>query len=84
MTRRKICLRLDRTVGEALEYLRRRDLDKIGAYYVYVVDQADHLDGVINLRALVTASRSAPLHQVVERPVVSVRPRPTRRRRLAS
>jgi magnesium transporter len=72
MTRRKICLRPDRTVGEALEYLRRCDLDKIGAYYVYVVDHADHLDGVINLRALVTASRSAPLHQVIERPVVSV------------
>lgn len=72
MTRRIICLRVDQTVGEAIEYLRQSDLERPGAYYLYVTDPSERLEGVVDLRALVAASATTILDQVIERSVVTV------------
>jgi magnesium transporter len=61
------------TVEEALERLRKQAPDKETIYYVYVVDDHRRLKGVVSLRDLILASRRAPLVDILETQVVSVR-----------
>ena len=61
------------TAGEAIETLRRLH-DELGSnlMYVYVVDDADRLIGVVSFRDLVFARPGAGLEEVMEPHVVSV------------
>lgn len=58
------------SVGEALERLRRRPQHAL--YYVYVVDDAQKLVGVVNLRELMEARPDQPVGLRAVRPVESL------------
>ncbi len=61
------------TVEEALDRLRLQAPDTETIYYVYVVDDHRRLLGVVSLRDLILASRRAPIVDLMEKQVVSVR-----------
>lgn len=61
------------TVREALEKLRQQAPDHETIYYVYIVDEQRHLQGIITLRQLILAKPLQKLADVMRRSVVSVR-----------
>jgi magnesium transporter len=60
-------------VGEALNRLRQQAPDSETIYYVFVVDDARHLHGVITLRELILARPNVQLADVMRREVIAVR-----------
>ncbi|MGE3409790.1 MAG: magnesium transporter, partial [Pirellulales bacterium] len=60
------------TVNQALDELRRQKEDHETIYYLYVVDEGDHLRGLISLRELVFAQPNARIGALMERAVVQV------------
>ncbi|MDQ7029588.1 MAG: magnesium transporter [Ardenticatenia bacterium] len=73
MTQDVVRLRRRWTVEETLDYLRHLDRSAETIYYLYVVDDSDHLVGVVPLRALVTAPPEATIGQIMTPNVISVR-----------
>src|SRR5262245_54435214 len=61
------------TVEDALERLRKQAPDAETIYYVYIVDEHRHLQGVVSLRDLILAPRRAIVSDIMEERVVSVR-----------
>jgi magnesium transporter len=61
------------TAREALERLRQQAPDRETIYYVFVVDDNRHLQGIITLRELILARPNAILSTLMRRDVVSVR-----------
>ena len=53
-------LRPDSTVDVAISYLRKEAPSVVQMYYAYVLDQAQHLLGVVSLRQLITADPGKP------------------------
>ncbi|HEV8573742.1 MAG TPA: magnesium transporter [Dehalococcoidia bacterium] len=74
MTRGYVALHKDMSVGEAVNFLRARKPLAEEAYYLYVLDTANHLEGVVNLRELVVSDPETRIEDVMTRDVVSVRP----------
>lgn len=69
-------VRPDMTVDEAIAYLRRqamRDADVETIYYVYVLDGAQKLLGVVSFRELFSARGDRRVHEVMNTDFVSVR-----------
>jgi magnesium transporter len=60
------------TVDQAMQELRRQAEELETIYYLYVVDQGDHLRGLVSLRQLVLARPETPINDIMERAVVSV------------
>ena len=60
------------SVGEALEQLRALAPSAETIYYIYVLDTAGTLVGVLSLRALITEVSATPISQVMLRRPVSV------------
>lgn len=60
------------TVSEALSRLRQQAPDSETIYYVFVVNEARHLHGVITLRELILARPNALLSDVMRRDVIAV------------
>ncbi|MCD5390845.1 magnesium transporter [candidate division NPL-UPA2 bacterium] len=58
------------TVEEAIERLRRSDIEAIS--YTYVVDGEGHLMGVLSLRELITAPAQAQLKEIMDSEVIRV------------
>jgi magnesium transporter len=61
------------TVAEALDRLRLQAPDKETIYYVFILNDQRQLLGVISLRDLILAPRSAVLHDIMETKLVTVR-----------
>lgn len=61
------------TASEALSRLRQQAPDSETIYYVFVVNEARHLHGVITLRELIMARPNAMLADVMRRDPISVR-----------
>ena len=59
------------SVGEALSRLRQQAPDRETIYYVFVVDEARHLHGVITLRELILARPGVALVDVMRRDLIS-------------
>ena len=59
------------SVGEALNRLRQQAPDRETIYYVFMLDEARHLRGVITLRELILARPGASLADVMRRDLVS-------------
>lgn len=74
MTRGYVALHKDMTVSEAMTYLRARKPLAEEAYYLYVLDEGNHLEGVVNLRQLIVSDPEMKLEDVMTRDVISVRP----------
>jgi magnesium transporter len=60
------------TVSQAMAELRRQAEELETVYYLYVVDEGDHLRGLVSLRQLVLALPDTPINDIMERAVVSV------------
>ena len=66
-------LRPDMTVDAAISYLRRQREEQVETiYYAYVLDNQQHLKGVVSLRELVTAPPLKQVREVMNSDVISV------------
>ena len=74
MTRGYVALHKDMTAGEAITYLRARQPLAEEAYYLFVLDAGNRLQGVVNLRQLIVAEPETKIESVMTRDVVSVQP----------
>ena len=72
MTTEIAALPLGLTTGEAIERIRQLREEYEDLSYVYVVDDQDHLKGVISFRDLVFRRPGAPLADVMVRDPISV------------
>jgi magnesium transporter len=74
MTRGYVALHKDMTVEEAVAFLRATKPLAEEAYYLYVLDGQNRLQGVVNLRQLVVSAPPTRLEDVMVTDVVSVAP----------
>jgi magnesium transporter len=74
MTRGYVALHKDMTVAEAMNFLRSSKPLAEEAYYLYVLDATDHLEGTVSLRQLVVSNPETRLEEIMTREVVSVSP----------
>lgn len=72
MTTEFVVIREDYTVKEAYEHLKNSALDAETIYYVYVVDNHNHLKGVISLRDLIVNEDDQLISNLVNPRVISV------------
>lgn len=64
MTTEFITVRVDQTVGEALEQLRQQAEYVVTIYYVFVVDSADTIVKVVSLKQLLIARKNRPVGEI--------------------
>jgi magnesium transporter len=74
MSPEHVALPADITVHEAIERLRRVAAEAETIYYVYVVNEAGRLLGVLSLRDLVFAKPSTRVREIMRPEVVTLRP----------
>ncbi len=74
MTRGYVALHKDMTVSEAMAFLRLSKPLAEEAYYLYVLDARNRLQGIVNLRQLVVSSPETRIEDAMTREVISVRP----------
>jgi magnesium transporter len=74
MTRGFVALHGDMSAQDAINYLRLRKPDVEEAYYLYVLDAQNHVQGVVSLRELVVASSDTPVREIMRGEVISVGP----------
>lgn len=72
MTTEVLSLSQDLTVDEALAYLRQHSAHLEMVYYLYIVDDEQHLVGVVSLRELVVAQQGTLLKDLMDRDVIKV------------
>ncbi|MBI3943395.1 MAG: magnesium transporter [Chloroflexi bacterium] len=65
-------LRADMTVENALQFLRQLAPDAEVAYYLYVLDDAQHLVGVVGLRELIISDPRRKIGEIMNSNVLSV------------
>ncbi len=73
MTTEVLSLSQDKTVEEALTFLRQHSSHLEMVYYLYIVDDEHHLKGVVSIRQLVTADPKTLMHVLMDTDVISVR-----------
>jgi len=61
------------TAAEAIERLRELEPDAESVYYVYVIDEEEHLLGVLSLRDLIVAKPETKIRDFMIKNVISVR-----------
>jgi len=61
------------TVGEAFDRLHEQAPDSETIYYIYILDENRRLDGIVSLRQLIQARRTAKLSDIMRRDIISVR-----------
>jgi len=76
MTTEYATIPLGLTVGEALDYLRKSPAaeEDEALYYVYVVDEAQKLHGVVTLRDLVLSKPDAKVQDIMDTDLITVEP----------
>jgi magnesium transporter len=74
MTRGYIALHRDMTVEEALAFLRATKPLAEEAYYLYVLDGRNRLQGVVSLRQLVVSAANAHIADIMATDIASVSP----------
>jgi magnesium transporter len=67
-----VAVREDATVAQAIEHIRKSASGK-GAFYLYVVDDHDHLVGLVPLHRLLAANAATPISAIRTDEVESVR-----------
>jgi len=73
MTTEYASLPADITAGDAIALLRQQAPSRETIYYIYVLDEVRHLLGFVSLRDLILAKPSAPVSEIMQREVISVR-----------
>ncbi len=72
MTTSFLCFKPQVSADEALERIRKEAEDMDFVYYLYVVDDDEHLLGMLSLRELLVAGPETPLSELMDTRVVSV------------
>jgi magnesium transporter len=72
MTAAEVILRQEMTAEEAIAQLRAIAPDTETVYYLFVVDQAEHLAGVVSLRQLVVAPPQKLVGEIMDPDVIHV------------
>lgn len=72
MTRGYVTLHRDMTAAEALTFLRLRHPTAEEAYYLFVLDAANRLEGVVNLRELIVAAPDARIEAIMTTEIITV------------
>jgi magnesium transporter len=62
---------INQTVREALERIRQLKLTK-KIFYFYVIDQENHLKGVVSTRSLLLSSPEKKIHEIYEEHIISI------------
>ncbi len=73
MSPRFVAVHEEASVAQAIEHVRKAASAE-QAFYLYVVDDHDHLVGVVPFRRLITADPATPVKLIREEEVVSVTP----------
>jgi CBS domain-containing protein/sporulation protein YlmC with PRC-barrel domain len=60
------------TAAQAIDRLRELEPDAESVYYVYVVDEEEHLLGVLSLRDLIVAKPQTPIREFMIQKVIAV------------
>jgi magnesium transporter len=74
MTRGYVALHKDMTVSEAVNFLRSSKPLAEEAYYLYVLDAENKLQGTVSLRQLVVAGPDTRIEEIMTRDTASVSP----------
>lgn len=74
MTNEFIAYFPEMTVGEAIEKFRQDALEIETVYYIYIVDEAERLAGVVSLRELLLSAPDTRLSEIMETKVKTVAP----------
>jgi magnesium transporter len=72
MTPEFISLRASMTVQQVLHFLRRAEPDAETIYYLYVVDEAGRLAGVLTLRELIVAAPETRISDIMDSDVIRI------------
>lgn len=67
-----ISVRAEWTAAETLDYLRHTAHEAETIYYLYVIDEAEHLQGVLSLRDLVLISPDKKISEFMQDRVITV------------
>jgi len=67
-----VAVRPEWTAAQTLDFLRQNASEAETIYYIYVTDEANHLQGVFSLRGLVLSKPHTPVKEFMEDRVVSV------------
>ncbi len=73
MTPDVFSLNEDLTVGEAISAIQRTSSEVEMVFYLYVIDERNHLVGVVSLRQLLLVPPTTPLKKIMSTDVISVR-----------
>jgi len=73
MTTSFVCFRPTTTVRQAMETIRMEGEDADLIYYAYITDEKKHLLGVVTLRDLLLALPDAPLNDIMDTRIISVK-----------
>lgn len=73
MTPAEITLRRHMTAAEAISYVRKVHPESETVYYLFVVDRADRLCGVVSLRQLIVADPDALIDDIMDPDVIYVK-----------
>jgi len=73
MTTQYVAVLESLTAGQAIDRLRELEPDAESVYYVYVVDDEEHLLGVLSLRDLIVAKPDRQIRDLMIKNVISVR-----------
>ncbi len=65
-------LRPDMTADEAISYLRRQSAEVENVYYAYVLDDSQHLLGIVGFRDLFSANHSSTVFDIMRTSFISV------------
>jgi magnesium transporter len=74
MTRGYVALHPEMTVQQAITFLRLRKPLADEAYYLYVLDASNRLQGVVNLRELLISEAETPIVDVMTKEAITVAP----------
>lgn len=67
-----LSVRESMTVGETLKYLQRESPDAETAYYLFVLDEKEHLMGVVSLRDIVISNFETSILDIMHEKVISI------------
>jgi magnesium transporter len=59
-------VRIDMSVDQAIQSIREQREEAAHVYYVYVIDNERHLEGVLNMRDLILAKPNQPISNITE------------------
>jgi len=74
MTTEYIAFSAELTPEDVINQLRKLAPEAETIYYLYVIDQEEHLQGVLSLRELIVASPSSTLRELMHTKLVTVQP----------